>query len=962
MCGGDLQVEEGMTVCECEYCSTKQTVPTIDNEKKIKLFERANRLRMDCQFDKAATVYESIIEEFDSEAEGYWGNLLCKYGIEYVDDPATGNKVPTCHRSSFDSVMDDKDFEMVMENCDAISRNVYREQAKQIEEIRKGIIEVSGKEEPYDIFICYKETAEDGQRTIDSVIAQDVYDVLTDKGYRVFFSRITLEDKIGTEYEPYIFAALNSAKVMLAFGTTYDYYNAVWVKNEWSRYLKLMAKDKTKYLIPCYKDIDAYDIPKEFAKLQAQDMGKVGATQDLIRGIEKILGTKKQEVVKETVVVQGGNNTNVTAMIKRGNLALEDKDWDKADKFFEEALNQDPECAEAYLGELLAANKVGSIDSYLSNLESRYSSETSERFYACEEEAEHINLVAKENAVEGYLEADDIKKLYAFDRTYRSSLSNIEEEKNGLQSRIDSDKLLSRVRQYATGTLKEQVESGLANLVAVFDARIAEVQQADDAQIAEITAKYRAHIEEADRKVQEMHIAATRKAQAKRIMEEQEKHRYYESIVVDMNNATTVSAYEGARDKFKALGDYEDSLELANKCQSEINRINEEERQEKARLARKAMKVAIISVSAIVVLIAIIMVIVKVIIPTNKYNKAIELMNNGQYSEAITVFENLNGYKDSNEQITSCQTAIKDIDYDAACKLMNNAQYDEAITAFKKLNGYKDSETQALECKYELAVSYKNQEQYDEAITAFKNLNGYKDSDEQINNCQIAINDIDYNQAVELMNNGQLTEAIAALRKLNGYKDSNELIVKYAVGHISTLSIGDTFYYGTYNGEPLEWTILDIKDNQVFAITTNAIDKRPYNDTHRAVTWASCSLRTWLNGEFFNEAFSPEEQSRIMTTTVTPGYNPEYSTNAGNSTEDKVFLLSIDEANQYFISYVSRMCNYYRDACWWWLRSPGIDQGGAASVRISGSVSYKGLDVVTADAAVRPALWINLES
>ena len=286
MCGGDLNFEEGESVCECEYCGTRQTIPTADNEKKLTLFARANRLRLASQFDKAFGIYESIVAEFPEAAEAYWGLVLCKYGIEYVDDPATAKKVPTCHRSSFDSVMDDSDFEQACENADAMARRVYRDEAKQIEGIRKGILEVSGKEEPYDIFICYKETDENGERTLDSVLAQDIYDALTDKGYRVFFVRITLEDKLGQEYEPYIFAALNSAKIMLAVGTDYEYYNAVWVKNEWSRYLKLMAKDKDKHLIPCYKNLDAYDMPKEFAKLQAQDLGKVGAMQDLMRGVK----------------------------------------------------------------------------------------------------------------------------------------------------------------------------------------------------------------------------------------------------------------------------------------------------------------------------------------------------------------------------------------------------------------------------------------------------------------------------------------------------------------------------------------------------------------------------------------------------------------------------------------------------------------------------------------------------
>ncbi len=355
MCGGDLNVAEGASVCECEYCGTKQTVPTVDDEKKLTLFARANRLRLGCEFDKAAGVYEAIVADFPEEAEAYWGLVLCQYGIEYVDDPKTGKKIPTCHRSSFESVMEDGNFELTLEYADMAAREVYRAEAKQIEELRRSIIAVSSKEEPYDIFICYKETDDKGERTIDSVIAQDVYTALTDKGYRVFFARISLEDKLGVEYEPYIFAALHSAQVMLAFGTDYEYYNAVWVKNEWSRFLQLIEKGEKKTLIPCYKGIDAYDMPREFAKLQAQDMGKVGALQDLLRGIEKIIGADKA-VVKETIVM--GGNTQVAPLLKRVYMFLEDGEWVKADDFCEQVLNLDPECAQAYLGKLMAELRI----------------------------------------------------------------------------------------------------------------------------------------------------------------------------------------------------------------------------------------------------------------------------------------------------------------------------------------------------------------------------------------------------------------------------------------------------------------------------------------------------------------------------------------------------------------------------------------------------------------------------
>ena len=363
MCGGDLNIVEGETVAVCEYCDTKQTVPTVDNEKKMTLFSRANRLRAACEFDKASGIYENIVSEFPEEAEAYWGLLLCKYGIEYVDDPATGRKIPTCHRSSFDSIMDDENFEQVMENSDPVARKVYREEAKTIEDIRKGILEVSSKEEPYDIFICYKETDENGERTIDSVLAQDIYDMLTENGYRVFFSRITLEDKLGTAYEPYIFAALNSAKIMLAIGTDYEYYNAVWVKNEWSRFLQLMTHDSKKTLIPCFKNLDAYDIPKEFVRLQAQDLGKIGAMQDLLRGIQKLIPKNKPQatVIEKTVVTSNDISDRTTPLLERAYMFIEDGEWDNANDYFERVLDIEPKKSQAYLGKLLVEYKCHSL-------------------------------------------------------------------------------------------------------------------------------------------------------------------------------------------------------------------------------------------------------------------------------------------------------------------------------------------------------------------------------------------------------------------------------------------------------------------------------------------------------------------------------------------------------------------------------------------------------------------------
>ena len=355
MCGGDLNITEADKVVECEYCGTTQTVPSADKEKKMTLFNRANRLRLNNEFDKAAALYEQLIAEFPEEAEAYWGLCLCNWGIEYVDDPATGEKKPTCHRASFESLVKDENYLLALEYADLTAQRVYRREAQEIDRLNDAILSVSRNEKPYDVFICYKETDENGMRTHDSVLAQDVYDALTAKGLKVFFSRITLEDKLGRQYEPYIFAALNSAKVMLAIGTKYEYFQAVWVKNEWSRFMRLAAKDRSKVLIPCFRDMDPYDLPDEFKGLQAQDLGKLGAVQDLVRGVGKLLAkdAPKDGDVQQAAVSNPAATT-VQSLLKRAFMFLEDGEWDSADKYAEKVLDIDPENGEAYLAKAMS--------------------------------------------------------------------------------------------------------------------------------------------------------------------------------------------------------------------------------------------------------------------------------------------------------------------------------------------------------------------------------------------------------------------------------------------------------------------------------------------------------------------------------------------------------------------------------------------------------------------------------
>ena len=215
--------------------------------------------------------------------------MLCKFGVTYVKDPKTGKYIPTCNRTHYTPIYSDKNYQKAIELSSGEKKALFEEDAKTIDNIQKGIIAVSKKEKPFDIFISYKETDASGNRTKDSIEAQKLYEKLTESGYKVFFSRITLEDKIGSEYEPYIYAALYSSKVMITVSSSKENIEAVWVKNEWSRFLGFRQHDASKTLLPLYFDMDKSELPDEFALLSSYNMKTDGFEDELFRGIKKLI-------------------------------------------------------------------------------------------------------------------------------------------------------------------------------------------------------------------------------------------------------------------------------------------------------------------------------------------------------------------------------------------------------------------------------------------------------------------------------------------------------------------------------------------------------------------------------------------------------------------------------------------------------------------------------------------------
>lgn len=219
-----------------------------------------------------------------------------------------------------------------------------------------------------------------------------------------------------------------------------------------------------------------------------------------------------------------------------------------------------------------------------------------------------------------------------------------------------------------------------------------------------------------------------------------------------------------------------------------------------------------------------------------------------------------------------------------------------------------------------------------------------------------------YDRAVELINKKNIEEAYLLLEDID-YKDSNEklssITPQYKKIKLSKAKVGGNVLFGSYK-EMIEWKVLDKKDDMVLIITKKIIECKPYNTEDTDVTWEKCTLRKWLNNDFYKEAFSDEEKNLIQTTNVVNKDNTSYNIKSGNNTKDKVFLLSVDEANQYFISDSERESNKNK-VDWWWLRSPGKSQSYAAHIGSSGNVSDVGSKVGEAYFGVRPAMWISLE-
>lgn len=579
----------------------------------------------------------------------------------------------------------------------------------------------------------------------------------------------------------------------------------------------------------------------------------------------RIFVTKKGVGPNGSNMQQGGVarvSGDPKVLLERAFMFLEDGDWDKADIYCESVLDQNPKCAEAYLGKLMAEVKIGKKEDL-------------------------------SKAKEPLDQSGNYRKVMRFaDESLRERLSNAKEVQH-------NEQLYAEAMACMTAASDEDAYRNAAQKFYFLGS------------YKDASAHREQCLQRADR------------IRADRMQREETKRK--EDIYSRAEKCMRLGTVEGCNSAiqlYESVPNFRSSAAQISECRRKIEEIKAKEaaRQvavEKAK--KKAKKIAIIAAPIVCVCIAFVIVLNVVIIPNQKYNEAMDLIDSGDYESAYALLEEIG----KNDVIATNK-------YDRAMDLIESGDYKSAYALLEELG---DSDA-IISNKYDRAVALMESGDYDSARLLFKGLH-YKDSDERETQCKIEI--------------------------------------------AKTKGVGDEVILGTWeqdgneeNGrENIEWLVLEKRDNRMLLISDKCLAHKEYNSADSDVTWETCSLRKWMNSEFINSIFNAKEKEIIQETYLPADKNPRFDTDPGNATTDRLFLLSVPEVEKYFPSDDAKDCraigsvssyNYVG----WWLRTPGYDQSSAMYVgAVFNKIDYIGVaaydNIIGLPICVRPAMWISID-
>ena len=629
-CFGEVVQKDDSFVClSCgnKYSETKNNL--ID--EIVDELNSANLKRKLAYFDEALEIYDDLLQYNDDLVEASFGALLSEYGIEYVKD-YDGSYKPTCHRLNEVPVNKSRYYDNLTSE--------YKLKADKIEQVRLEVFNKSKEIEPYDVFICYKKTSlkDNTRETIESKWAEDIYNFLTYKAkLRVFYAEKSLS-KSNVDYEPHIYAALRSAKIMLVLTTDLEHLQAPWVQNEWRRFASYIrnGEDKVIRVITDKNKVMPTKLPRELKLKQVIDHELSSWVEEVIKACLDVCKIENVEIVDNQQVINYNANFNSDSLFERINFLMEEKDINKANELLEIILNNEPRNAKAYFYKLLfeldCVNHNQLIEKEVNLLDyNNYNNAV--RFadadykvellsYKTEIERRLILKKQKEILNSALLLMNKKKYFLAIDL-----LKEIRNYENANDYIIECENLIEKIYQDALSYFNA---SDLENAKILF----LDIKNYKDA---------KDYIQQIDKLIAK-------------------EKNYQNALILGKNKE-----YKKAISMLLMDQDYKDSSELINQYRIEVDK--------KERFTKKVKTVSFSLCGTIVPIL--ISLLFFVFIPNNTYNSAMVYMNNYQYEDAEPLFESLNGYNDSDKQLKMIE----------ANKLLVNKDYDGAIDLITGIGG-----------------------------------------------------------------------------------------------------------------------------------------------------------------------------------------------------------------------------------------------------------------------------------
>lgn len=521
-CGNDIEISEQVSTTLCPTCQNNVSVPILNSEKKLSLYNIATRLRFIGDYNKALKVYSTIKNSFD-EVEVYIGLILVKYGIMYQDNKLICNVV--CE----ESIYENKDYLHALDIADEDLLDFLDDFGKKVEEARLEMLNYAKTFKSYDITILVND---ENRKSDGYLVAKEMYEILSAEGRKVFFPTHVLKNLEGRDKEAQLYCALKSSKMLILFAKSIEKLSEEKLMYYTNKYLDIMDNDDNHTFLPCFENIAYSDVPERIKSFSIIDLASESFIDNIMDSVDNVFKPVKQELSREE------------KLVRKGNKLLASKDFTQALKYANAAIEENEEYEDGYLLGLLASlsfvseeelikneiliddNKyyLDSLNKGLKNLE-ELSIKIKDSIYnkaltLDKNSQEFVDTLSK---IKGYKDADDILAS-SYDGVYKG----------------DYDRACTKFER----GISENYEIYLKDALAMFE---------------ELPLEYR----DVEEKIKEVKEALSN-------LEDDACKEFYDKGIEIYKNATSIDDYKRAQNEFMKVLSYKDTKNWNIRCKEKM--------------------------------------------------------------------------------------------------------------------------------------------------------------------------------------------------------------------------------------------------------------------------------------------------------------------------------------------------------------------------------------------------------